>query len=145
MRTIKILGVGIGVWVAIVALGLIITFTVLGVQWITADAKGATAARTRILSAETRITAYNHFFDACSGIQGLEGTIASQEEVLEDAETPRERERIRTNIAGTKGLRLQAIAKYNTDAGKDYTIGQFRDLDLPHQLNPERNPTLCVS
>ncbi len=141
----KILGIGLGAWAIMVGLVLAITFTALGVQWLTADSKGATEARTRILSADTRIVAYNHFFNACSSIQGLEGVIAEQEEILDDAESTRERERIRTNIAGAKGLRLQAIAKYNGDAEKDYTIGQFRDLDLPFHLDSERIPTRCAS
>lgn len=104
-----------------------------GIRWAMAGPSGKLQARQAILGGANRITSYNHFFDLCASVQGLEGQRDSQLAELPKARGD-DRDRILTNIAGIEGARAQAIAQYNADARKDYTIGQFRASALPYQL-----------
>lgn len=106
----------------------------LGWRYVIAGPKGAVEAREQILSGATRIAAYNHFFDLCAAVQSYEGALAASMMELETA-APNDQARIRTNITGLTAQRTRAIAQYNADARKDYTIGQFRSLALPFQLS----------
>jgi hypothetical protein len=113
---------------------------VFGIRWATAPAKGKLAAREQIQSGQYRIAAYDHFFDLCSSIQGLEGQLAAQRAALSTA-TGDEEARISANVAGIEGERARAIAEYNADARKSYTLGQFRASDLPYRLDAKETTT----
>lgn len=55
---------------------------------------------------------------------------------LDDPATPRDRQtQVRASITGLTGQRARSIARYNADARKDFTVGQFRDAGLPFQLD----------
>ena len=121
-----------------VVLGLLLLWgAVWSFRWVTARPSGALGARETILSGEFRIAAYQHFFNLCAGIQGLEASLGAQTELLKQTTDSREQNRVRANIAGITAERGRAIAQYNADARKDYTEGQFRDLDLPYLLDPK--------
>src|SRR3990167_3979702 len=128
------------VWWALVALvflvlaGWGITAATFGMRVATAGLVGRGEARIQIQSAASRITNYEHFFDMCAAVQGQEGSIDAQLVALGTAERDRDRSRININIAALQSLRQQSIAQYNADAFKDYTRGQFRDSDLPYQI-----------
>lgn len=121
-----------------------------GMQVATAGLVGRGEARIQIQSAGSRITSYNHFFDLCTSIQAHEGAI----DALEDEFALYERgsddySRVATNLTGVKAARAETIARYNNDAQKDYTIGQFRDSDLPYVLDTTSYPqvgrhTVCI-
>lgn len=106
---------------------------------------GKGEARKQINSGSSRIAAYNHFFDACASVQTLEGQLAAQRAALATA-TGADVGRIQANISGIQGARAGAIAEYNADARKGYTIGQFRSSQLPYQLSTETGAsTSCVA
>ena len=118
-----------------------------GWRWATAGPSGQLEAREEILSGPNRIAAYNHFFNLCASIQGNEVQLEALNAQLGQA-SPDDRDRVLSSIAGVTAARGSAIAQYNADAGKDYTIGQFRDLDLPYQLMAtpyEGGRTQCAS
>lgn len=107
----------------------------------TAPWYGRGEAHKTINSAPYRISAYDHFFEMCGSIQGLEGqidelTIQANDATLAD----RTHDLAVTSLTGVKAARHQAIAKYNADARRDYTIGQFRDSDLPYQIHDSNYP-----
>lgn len=103
-----------------------------GIQWATAPIRGALDAREQIQAdGSFRIAAYDSFFNQCASIQGLEGRLDVAFKQLDQSP---ESNRLSANVAGLQGLRFEAIAKYNGDAAKEYTEGQFRDSDLPYQL-----------
>ena len=116
---------------------LVLWGAVWGFRWITAGPKGALEARETILSGEFRVAAYQHFFNACAAIQGLEVSLDAQNDLLGQTTEAKERRRVGANIAGITAELGRAVAKYNTDARKGYTEGQFRDLDLPFKLNTD--------
>lgn len=139
----------IWLWVlGIVALVIALTLISWGFGWVFAGPKGALQARQEILSGANRIQAYNHFFDLCASVQKLEVSLDAQQAELATA-IGDDRERIQANIAGITAERGGAIAQYNADARKSYTIGQFRSLALPYQLPTSEYvkgaPTSCVA
>lgn len=129
---------------SLVAIGLIVA-AVWAITYYTADTRGKISANERIKADPNfRIAAYDQFFNLCSAIQGDEGRIASQQELLDSATTDEERRQVRTTIAAIKGSRLAKINRYNADAARNYTVGQFRDSDLPYRLNPNDKETTCA-
>lgn len=132
----------VGICVFTVALWIGIAASIWGLRVATAGIYGRGEARIQIQSADYRIPAYNHFFDLCAAIQGHEAGVEAARAQLE-AVSEEDRDRILANIAGLETQRVRSIAQYNADAEKDYTIGQFRDSDLPYQLDKE-SKTKCT-
>jgi len=125
--------------VSAIALYIAIASAVWGFGVATAGIFGRGEARKQIQSAEFRIEAYQHFFNLCASIQGNEGQIDELTQQLDQFERgSREYNITSVSLTGVKGARHQAIAKYNQDAFKEYTEGQFRDRDLPYQI-PDTN------
>ena len=144
---IKTVGIIVASFVGVLLVIAMVWGIAFGWGWITAGPTGQLEARQDILSGDTRIAAYNHFYNLCASIQGNEGQIDELEATLETISDDN-RDRILVSIAGVRGARHQAIAQYNADASKDYTIGQFLDLELPRILvdheYPEGGKTKCV-
>ena len=131
----------VALWLVVVAIW--------GLGVATAGIYGRGEAHKDIQSADFRIQAYQTFFNQCASIQGLEGQIDELTTALEYYKPGSSEYNITvTSIAGVKGARHQAIARYNQDALKDWTEGQFRDADLPYQIPdtnyPEGGKTRCA-
>lgn len=120
-----------------------------GIRWVMAGPSGKLEAREQILSGNSRIEAYNRFFNQCASVQALEAAIDESEAQLKTAVSVADQERIRTNLNAQRTARARAIFQYNADSTKNYTSGQFRDLDLPFQLDPAPytgvNKTTCAA
>lgn len=134
-----VIGVLLFVWV--------IAAAAFGLRVATAGLVGAGEAHIKTQSADFRLYAYNHFFDLCASVQANEGALDAQFDALSTAERPKDKARINSNIAGIKATRQANIARYNADALK-WTVGQFRDSDLPSRLSgadyPEGGKTVCA-
>lgn len=119
----------------------ILVAAVWGLGVATAGIYGRGEAYKEIQSADFRIQAYQTFFNQCASIQGLEGQIDELTAILGQYEQgSREYKITLTSIAGAKGARHQAIAKYNNDAQKSWTEGQFRDKNLPYRIMDTNYP-----
>lgn len=125
----------------VVAIG-ILTAIGWGWRYATAPIAGKVAAEQQLESAASRITAYNHYFNLCSAIQGYEGALVAQQAILEAADGD-EAVRTRANIAGITAQRTRAIAQYNNDVAKAYTTGRFFDGQLPTKLSV-KGTTQCA-
>ena len=124
----------LSVWVAVALL--------FGLRVATASLVGWGEAYILIQSAPFRVEAYQYFFNQCASIQGLEGKIDELTAQLNQMERgTREFNYTLSSLTGAKGLRREAIAKYNQDAQKGYTEGQFRDKALPYQLADNGYPS----
>lgn len=143
-------------WVIGGAAIVLVLITVIGAMWIfgfgffqrsTADFRGETAALEEILAdPHNRITAYDHFFSLCASVQSAEGTIRALELELETTEPSEARvEQIQGALTANRSRRETLINEYNADASRDYTVGQFRDADLPDRLNVSDEETTCTS
>ncbi len=137
--------------VFLVVVGWGLTAATFGLRVATAGIVGAGEARIEIKSADFRLAAYPHFFDLCAAVQGHEFGIDAQYAVLEslDPDDGRTRRITLTNIAGLETAWGRDVSQYNQDANKSWTIGQFRDSDLPYQLptqpySPEGVKTQCA-
>lgn len=131
--------------IGIVVAAFVLTWTFAGLNFAlkvaTATLYGRGEAHIEIQSAPFRIEAYQSFFNQCASIQGLEGQIDELTAQLAQQEPGTRAYNLSlSSLTGTKGLRHSAIAKYNQDALKDYTEGQFRDRDLPYQLVDNEYP-----
>lgn len=112
-------------------------------RYYTAEVRGIVGQEERVQSPLHRMGAYSHFFDLCAAVQGHEATLVSARTQLADTGDEKERQRIRANIAGIEAQRARSIARYNADARKDHTIGQFRDSGLPFELDVNQEETRC--
>lgn len=147
----RLTGKAIGLW----AFALVVLM-VFGSMWIfgwgffqraTADFRGETAALEQIKAdPDSRISAYEHFFSLCASIQGHEETIKALQRELDEGHASESRaEQIRGAITANRSQRDSKIREYNVDAARGFTIGQFRDADLPSRLDIEAEETECVS
>lgn len=128
------------VWffVTIVVIALLIgsIAAVFGFRVATAGLVGRGQAHIQIQGAQNRIAAYDHFFDMCTSIQRNEvalDALLEQRDVFDVGS--KEYSKLTTDITGVTVARGGGIARYNNDSAKDYTIGQFKDSDLPYRLS----------
>ncbi len=123
-------------WIILGVIGVFILITFgWGWRYLTAPIEGRIGAREQIQSKEMMITAYNHFFDLYAAIKSYDITLKALDEQLIQVTDTTERNRIIATITGVKSQKGRAIQQYNADAKKSYTIGQFRDWELPYQIN----------
>lgn len=119
-----------------------------GIRWATADIRGAGDAREQILAdGDFRIQAYQTFFDLCASVQSQEDRIDSLDQELNDENNPPTDARvgqIQSSLSAIRSTRGDLINQYNADASRSWTEGQFRDEDLPYQLNIDEEDTTCV-
>lgn len=118
------------------AIGVLLLLAGVGWGWryYTASIEGRVGASEKIQSAPNRISAYDHFFNLCAGIRADEVSLDAQNDLLQVTSDTFQRTRVQTNIVGLIGHRASLIEEYNANARKDYTVGQFRDSNLPYQL-----------
>ncbi len=134
----KLLGLGIGVWLGILALGTVGgIFAVYYDNWfssVTAEQRGQKNVRedTQANSA-FRQGAYNSFFALCSTAQTTQEQIATLNEEKTTASADR-KANLEISISALKMTLSEVVNQYNTDANK-YTKGPFLDSSLPYPLN----------
>jgi hypothetical protein len=107
----------------------------------TAEVRGETGVRERtVADGNYRIAAYDRFFDLCAAVQAKEDAITALEAQQADA-TGTSKARITDNLLALTTSRASLIRKYNADAAKEGTRGQFRASSLPYTLDPNRETT----
>ncbi|WNA15836.1 hypothetical protein XaC1_193 [Xanthomonas phage XaC1] len=115
----------------------------LAYNYYTAPLKGNVQERQLIESGSNRIEQYESYFNQCVAIQGYEGSIDVQKDLLK-SETDKENiQHIKTVIAGISAQRVRAIAQYNADVVK-LTKSKYIDTSLPNYINTE-GKTKCVN
>lgn len=112
-------------------------------RYYTAPIEGVVEAEEQINSGSNRIAKYNYFFDMCATIQSDKEALAIQKEMLDNAESADERERIRANIAGINAQLRRNVNQYNADAGKEYTAARFKANSLPYNINANEEFVSC--
>lgn len=135
--------------VGLVAGGLLTLTLVIGAvwgfQWFTAPFRGSLDAREQIqASGDFRIQAYERFFDLCTSVQNHEATIEALEQELDGDPSPARTEQIEASITANRAQRRDQINTYNSEAARDWTVGQFRDEGLPFRLDSDVEDTKCT-
>lgn len=119
------------------------------IQYFTADTRGKVAANEQIkANPNTRIEAYERFFNECASVQSIETTIQAARSELEATKDERRRSQLQTNLLALTAARADAVNQYNADSRKSYTAGQFKSSDLPYQIDqniPTEGTTSCGS
>jgi len=116
-----------------------------GFQRLTAGFRGETSQIEKTKAdGDYRIAAYDEFFSKCSAIQAAEDSIANQIAEREYA-SPERKHQIDANVTATRNQRAQLIREYNADATREATAGQFRDSNLPYQIDIDEETTECAS
>lgn len=138
----------IGGAVAIVVILLLTAMAVFGFglfQRGTANFRGGTEAieKTRG-SGDFRIASYDHFFNLCAAVQSDEASMDSLNQELTTNPSDERKEQIQANLTALRSSRAEKINQYNADAHKDFTIGQFRDSNLPFTLDSSTENTTCT-
>lgn len=143
--------------VAVAAAAVVMLFAIIvgamgvfGFGWFqrgTADFRGETEAIENVQAdGDFRIAAYQQFFDLCAEVQSVEDRIGQMENTLANAEPGSTRaDEAQTNLDALRATRSQLVRDYNSLASRDFTEGQFRDRDLPYQLNINSEETQCAA
>lgn len=140
-------------WAIVGSAALLVVSLLIGTMWLfgwgffsqaTAPFRGETQKRNIVEgSGQYRIAAYDHFFDLCTTIQTKEATLEALQQELDSGPSEKRAEQIRASMTAIRASRAESIAKYNNDANKSYTSGQFRDSRLPYHLDRRSENTLC--
>lgn len=93
-------------------------------------------------SGEYRVAQHDYFYNLCSDIQAKQQNIALLEESAKTA-SGEEKQKIQDSITANKFQLNEMVSQYNADASNDYTKGQFKDDELPYQINAEEEVTSC--
>lgn len=90
-----------------------------------------------------RISAREYFFRTCADVQGYEDTIVLLQEQLEgDGLADDRREQLEGALLANRTQRATLIREYNERAN-NFTFEQFRDADLPEEIDPDAESTTC--
>lgn len=123
--------------IAAVTVAVLLFGGVTAFRYFTADARGAVDANEKIKSGDNRIAEYDRFFDLCSAALTTQDQIDNLEDEKKTAEEPR-LSQLTSSITALKGKLSENVNDYNSAASRDYTSGQFRDSDLPYQLDKDK-------
>ena len=130
--------------VVIVILAILLTMgSILGIQYITAGPRGAVDANEQIQSGSNRIAAYEEFFSLCSSIDSQLQNIENQEDRIAATSDEDQKETLESGLIALENSKNENIAEYNANAASDYTAGQFRDSDLPYQIDQDAEEISC--
>jgi len=111
-------------------------------QRTTADYRGETRQIEQTQANERfRIQAYDSFFDLCAAVQTDEARLDALATELDTDPSSGRVEQINASIAAIETSRASKINRYNADAAKDWTVGQFQANSLPYRINLEGETT----
>lgn len=125
----------------IVGLGLLIGGG-LGLRYVLAEPTGQVEAREKTQSGSNRIAQYERFYDLCSSAKTAQDQITNLEQERDAGVSESRESQITSSITALRGKRDETVNKYNSLAARDYTAGQFRDSNLPYELNGQE-PIKC--
>lgn len=114
----------------------------LGLRALLAEPTGQVEAREETQSGANRIAQYDRFYDLCTSAKTAQDQIANLEQERDDGVSDARADQISSSITALRGKRDEAVNKYNSQAAKSYTAGQFRDSDLPYELDG-KEPISC--
>lgn len=127
----------------VVGIGLGIMYLTGTLQKETADFRGGVAELEQIKADPAhRISARQYFFETCAAVQAQEDRIAILESELDTDPSEQRVGEINGALTAVRSIRAELIREYNTHAD-NFTFEQFRDADLPEELNSDAESTDC--
>jgi hypothetical protein len=128
-------GVGAAVLLGIAAI-VAIVLLVYGIRWITAEPSGKLQQReSTVGNGDYRISAYDKFFDDCSGAKTTQQNLKDAKEAADahDVDATRQAQ-LDANVTALKQTLYTLVNQYNADAMKADTRGHFKASNLPYQI-----------
>src|SRR5690625_5149713 len=110
-------------------------------RYMLAEPTGVVEAREDTQSGSNRIAQYDKFYDLCTSAKTAQDQIANLEEERDGGVSEAREDQITASMTALKGKRDESVNKYNSQAAKNYTAGQFRDSDLPYELDGKKDIT----
>jgi len=112
----------------------------------TANFRGQTAAIEKTkANADFRIQSYQKFFNLCGEIQAKEDQARIFQAQLDaDKRAGINNPDHQTNLNAVLATRASLVREYNNLATRGFTEGQFRDSNLPYQININNMETQCA-
>lgn len=133
-------------WKGVLTVVVLFILLVIGVwayRYYTADTRGAITAHETTTAGQYRINSYEHFYDMCASIQGYEGSIFIQEELIKDSDNKEITDRAQLILSSIKAQRIRTISQYNMDAAKERTMAKYMDQGLPKEISAKQFNTQC--
>jgi hypothetical protein len=90
-----------------------------------------------------RVEAYEEFYGLCSSIQTKQTEIETAQAQADAATDPEEKNRWNSVVVANTNQRNELINEYNSKSSQDYTVGQFKDSDLPYRIDPDDKDVEC--
>lgn len=135
-------GVGI-VLAALFVLGII--YLSGSLSMLTADFRGEVQEKERVRAdGDYRVANYDMFFEKCSDAKSLQQQIENQEELAAKTDDPDQQQIYESGALGMKQSLEKVVNDYNAKAASEGTRGEFRDSDLPYEIDTEQEIE-CVS
>ena len=100
-----------------------------------------------VANGQYRIANYDKFFNDCAAIQAQEDKIRNTEarETTTGTSSGFTESQKASILLALENTRASLIRQYNQDAAKEGTSGQFRDSDLPYNININDKDTQCAA
>ncbi len=117
-----------------------------GILSTTADFRGEVDKREKVVAdGDYRIAAYDEFYKLCSSIQSQNDQIENQKALIKATSDPDQKEVYRAGLVAHQNTKAELIREYNAKAAAEGTRGQFRDSELPYEIDPDQEEVSCGS
>lgn len=117
---LKLVGLGLLAFFGVIAISVGIMFLTGTISMKTAGFRGEVKAQEIIKASGTfKIAAYDKFHNLCQEVLALEQQVRNRKELgIKD-------EKDEIQLLGLQNIHARVVSKYNADAAKDYTVGQY--------------------
>ncbi len=92
-----------------------------------------------------RIAAYDEFYKLCSSIKSKNDQIKIFTNELAVTENKSRKVQLLSAITAQQNVKAELVNEYNSKAASEYTKGQFRDSDLPYEIDMDSENIQCGS
>lgn len=112
----------------------------------TADFRGEVDKKEKVeANGNYRIDAYNEFYDTCSSIQAKQDQINNLNSLLATESDTSRKNDLKGAILANENQKASLIREYNAKASAKYTVGQFKDSNLPYHIDSNDKDVECGS
>ncbi len=115
-----------------------------GIKFVTADFRGQIDKREKVnADGGYRIAAYEEFYKLCSTVQAKNDEIGNLEAAVETASDDERKAELEGAILAQRNTKAELVREYNAKAAAEGTRGQFRDSELPYEINSNQEDVQC--
>lgn len=115
-----------------------------GIQFVTADFRGVVDKREKInADGGYRIAAYEEFYKLCSTVQAKNDEIGNLEAAVDSASDVERKAELEGAILAQRNTKAELVREYNAKAAAEGTRGQFRDSELPYEIDSNQEDVQC--